>query len=467
MHKKIILAIAGLGGAIGSTIGVGLSQPSSRLNTRLGLPCESPRIKKLNLDLVDLSDIRLTGWDIKNQNLYECSKQCAAVNSHSISESKEYLRAIEPRQGIGNQIPNKWIKKEKEHLLQMKKRYNASALVVVNLLPTEEYALQTTKNEPNWSNWETWENLPENITPSRMFFLIAILAGAHYVNFTPNIAETPDLCTMAEKTGILYCGRDGKTGQTFLKSVIAPAFRDRGMRVDGWFSTNILGNSDGKALSEDKVSKTKKLSKAQCLDSILGYSPGGNESRFSHQIQIHYYPPRGDNKEAWDNIDFSGYLDSPMQLKLNWLGKDSILAAPLVLDLARIVCLAGEHGEKGCLDELSFFFKAPLWQKNEPVIHEFAEQYNLLFHYLKRFISTGGKKISNVIQSMVSHFRDSETGLYLHASECIVPPSVKLAHSLNLSYRYSHTKRDDLILGDTAFANTIPFQVLRDRKSVV
>lgn len=459
--QKIVLAIAGLGGAIGSTIGAGLAQPLSRTNMRLGLPCESARIKKLNLNLVDLAHINLTGWDVENHSFYECVKKSPAANFIATSEAKTFLQGTKQRIGFKDQNLNEWLECEKDFLIQTKTESDTNSIVIVNLLPTEDIEDQSIENEPNWQNWKEWETPPVKITPSRIYFLLAILSGAHYVNFTPNIAETPNLCTMAEQAGILYSGRDGKTGQTFLKSVIAPAFRDRCMRVDGWFSTNILGNADGKALSKDKVSETKKISKSQCLDSILGYSPGGDLSRFSHQIQIHYYPPRGDNKEAWDNIDFSGYLDSPMQLKLNWLGQDSILAAPLVLDLARIVALAGENGEKGCLEEVAFFFKSPLWHRKEPVIHEFADQYDLLVQYLKRFIPFKKEGIAGVVKSITDHYRNTNAGLYLHASECIVPPSVKLAHSLHLSYRYSHTKRDGLVVGDTAFANTVPFEVLR------
>ena len=176
----------------------------------------------------------------------------------------------------------------------------------------------------------------------------------------------------------------GKTGQTFVKTVLAPGFRDRYLRVRGLFSGNILGNSDGKALSDPAACKTKITSKAAVLDSILGYPVVSDTGESTHVVSILYYPPRGDAKESWDSIDLEGFLGARMQLKLNFLCKDSILAAPLVLDLVRLSACAKKNGEAGALSYLSMFFKSPLVNANEVIVHDFFEQTRLLAAHLER-----------------------------------------------------------------------------------
>jgi len=256
--------------------------------------------------------------------------------------------------------------------------------VLVNLCPTEPLSLQRIKrNEPDWRNLVRLSLRTPGITPSRLYFRLAIEAGLHFINFTPNAAETQALRELAEEKRLLYCGRDGKTGQTFLKTVLAPALRDRNLRIDGWYSTNLLGNDDGITLDNDDCRKTKQHSKLAALPQILGYQPGG--SSHCHQVHIHYYPPRGDAKEAWDSIDFTGFLEMPMQLKLNWLGRDSILAAPAVLDLVRLVCYGASLKRKGLLHELSYFFKDPLStpQSGMP-LHSTPDQFKKLMDFLGR-----------------------------------------------------------------------------------
>ncbi len=167
-------------------------------------------------------------------------------------------------------------------------------------------------------------------------------------------------------------GEDGKTGQTLLKTVLAPAFAIRELRVEGWFSTNILGNNDGLVLNDPASNKTKVLSKQSVLDDILGYEVE------DHQVHIHYYRPRGDAKEAWDNIDLVGFLGERMQLKLDFLCKDSILAAPLVLDLVRLLDLAHRRGDRGIQKQLSLFFKSPYHQESERPVHDLFKQHDLL-----------------------------------------------------------------------------------------
>jgi myo-inositol-1-phosphate synthase len=252
----------------------------------------------------------------------------------------------------------------------------------VNLCPTEPITLQPTEESAvDWRNLSAISKSTPGVTPSSLYFRLAIEANLHFINFTPNFAETPRLRALAAEKSLLYCGRDGKTGQTFLKTVLAPALRDRNLRIDGWYSTNLLGNDDGVTLADEHCRKTKQRSKLEALPQILGYQPGG--SSHCHQVHIHYYPPRGDAKEAWDNIDFTGFLGAQMQLKLNWLGRDSLLAAPAVLDLVRLVCSAAQRRKTGLLHELSYFFKDPLTGPgHEKPIHSTPDQFAALLNFL-------------------------------------------------------------------------------------
>jgi myo-inositol-1-phosphate synthase len=198
---------------------------------------------------------------------------------------------------------------------------------------------------------------------SKAYAKLAARHGCPFINFTPNE------CGESEATP--YCGRDGKTGQTWLKSVLAPALRARQLRVTGWFSTNLLGNEDGKIVGDRAKGRAKIRDKSKLLGEMLGYEP-------HHHVEINYYPPRGDNKESWDAIDFEGFLGLPMQLKINGLWRDSVLAAPMCLDLCRFMELAHRRGERGPQTWLSLYFKSPY----STTVHEFHRQEQMLVNYL-------------------------------------------------------------------------------------
>ena len=210
------------------------------------------------------------------------------------------------------------------------------------------------------------------ISPAMKYLYVACKMGLPHANFTPSLSNVPALNALAEANGVPVAGADGKTGQTLLKTVLAPAFAIRGLYVDGWYSTNILGNNDGKILDDPASNKTKVVSKQGVLDDILGYRVE------NHQVHIHYYKPRGDAKEAWDNIDIKGFLGEPMQIKVNFLCKDSILAAPLVLDLVRLLDHAKRMGERGIQRQLSVFFKSPYHTEGERPVHDLSRQYEML-----------------------------------------------------------------------------------------
>ncbi len=379
------MCIAGLGGAIGSTVSVGLAVGDSEETVKVGMVTESSVIKKLNLDFPLLDSIIIDGWDLKTDNLYTSALNQKVCPIELIENAKEKLEKLIPRNAYNkeNETIEEWILREVNYIKEKCSQNNVEQVVVVNLCPTEPYSLQCDDDDVNWEDLSSLQLNSKGVTLSRIYFRLAIEADAHFINYTPNIAETKKLKKLAEKKGVLYCGRDGKTGQTFIKTIIAPAFRDKNFRIDGWYSTNILGNSDGVTLSDIDCMLTKRRSKSECLKSILGYNPGGENSEYGHQVHIHYYPPRGDAKEAWDNIDFSGFLGVKMQMKINWIGQDSILAAPSIIDLTRIICLAAQNRKKGLLSEVSFFFKSPLTPKDEPVLHAIPDQFNQLITYFK------------------------------------------------------------------------------------
>jgi myo-inositol-1-phosphate synthase len=197
----------------------------------------------------------------------------------------------------------------------------------------------------------------------------------------------PALEALAEARGVPVAGEDGKTGQTFLKTVLAPAFVVRQLRVEGWYSTNILGNNDGLVLNDPESNKTKVQSKIGVIDDILGYKVP------NHQVHIHYYPPRGDAKEAWDNIDIEGFLGERMQIKLNFLCKDSILAAPLCIDIVRLMDVAQRNGDAGIQRQMSLFFKSPYATEGERPMHDLFKQYAMLEKWAKTVTEkmVGGK----------------------------------------------------------------------------
>jgi myo-inositol-1-phosphate synthase len=214
------------------------------------------------------------------------------------------------------------------------------------------------------------------IAPSMIYAYAAIKQGIAYANGTPNLAaDIPALTELASRTGASIAGKDLKTGQSLLKTVLAPAFRARLLGVQGWYSTNILGNRDGEVLDDRAAFRTKQTSKLSVLDTIL--EPKVHPDLYGaleHIVRIDYYPPRGDHKESWDNIDIFGWMGYPMQLKVNFLCRDSILAAPLVLDLALFLDLAQRAGQSGIQDWLSFYFKSPMTAPGQTSVDDLFRQ---------------------------------------------------------------------------------------------
>jgi myo-inositol-1-phosphate synthase len=374
--------VAGLGGAVGSTFAAGLSVPLEGIRN-LGVATESPLVRAIGCQLLPLESIIVDGWDINQENLYSACQRHRICPPEILSKVERHLRRVNPRKGVDakQKSVGNWIRREAARLKARRQRENLDHIVLVNLCPTEPAPEQNTDEQIDWSNLDQLDN-DASLSVSCIYFRLAIESRAHFINFTPNPAEATTLRELAEEAGLIYAGRDGKTGQTFIKTILAPAFRDKNLQIDGWFSTNLLGNNDGLSLSRPRAGKAKIASKSKCLESILGYVPGG-ESGVGHQVHIHYYPPRGDSKEAWDNIDFSGFLGVRMQVKINWLGQDSILAAPTLIDLVRLVVFAANAGCHGPLDAASYFFKDPVVGAGALPEHAVPEQFRKFLEFLR------------------------------------------------------------------------------------
>ena len=392
--KKLGIAIIGLGGAVGTTMVAGIELlKKGKIGTE-GLPLANLDAELIK-DLANYENIVFGGWDLHGENL------AAAAEEHDVLTHKQFvaveseLRQIKPWRAAGNKsfLENiegenqfaltdshrETIEKIQKDLQEFKK--SCDSVVVINLGSTEKLAAEGNEIFNSIADFE--KALDENskeISPAMLYAYAAITEQIPYGNFTPSVAaDIPALVEFAEKQNVPLAGKDGKTGQTMIKSVLAPAFRTRALKVEGWFSTNILGNRDGLALSNAESLASKVKTKSSLLEDILGYTVE------DHLVDIRYYRPRKDNKEAWDNIDLTGFLGQPMQLKVNFLCKDSILAAPLAIEIARCLDLAKQRGEKGVLEEVGVFFKYPMTRKkNAKPENALHRQEAILIEWLKQ-----------------------------------------------------------------------------------
>ncbi len=385
---KLGILLVGLGAVSTTTIaGVmairkGLAKPIGSLvemgTVRLGKRTENrtPTIREF-VPLTELNDIVFGGWDIFEDNCYEAAKHAGVLDEKLLDQVKDELSAIKPMAAVFDRHyvkrldgPNVKKGKNKKDLAdqliadirKFKADNNCSRLVLIWAGSTEIFLTE----QPCHANIAAFEKgLVDNdpaISPSQIYAYAAISEGLPYGNAAPNLsAELPALRELAAKTGSPITGNDMKTGQTLIKTIIAPGLKARLIGVAGWYSTNILGNRDGEVLDDPESFKSKEESKKGALDYI--FQPHLYPDLYkdiSHVVRINYYPPRGDNKEGWDNIDIFGWLGYPMQLKINFLCRDSILAAPIVLDVALFLDLSKRAGFSGIQEWLSFYFKSPM-----------------------------------------------------------------------------------------------------------
>ena len=350
---KLFLLIAGAKGAVGSTVAAAAA--AMRFNPELILPSLSTG--HLFSDLGLPRDMMVGGWDTSPQNM------SASVEFHGVIPErlwKSYEAELNEMPVYNSPGPELNLDKQIDHLVndigRFKTLHPDAHLVFINLLPASvRKDLSACHTLTQLYDDEVCKGLPDFA-----YTLAAVLSGVPVVNFSPNMVEIQPVLNEAIQQGVPIAGRDGKTGQTYLKVVLASALKARNLLVDGWYSLNILGNADGENLMDPECAEGKLSHKTDLLNDILGYPVGGQYDTPSHKVHIDYYPPRGDAKEAWDVIDFQGMFGLPMSLRVNLLGRDSILAAPLVIDLARWVTVLKLAGRSGPIPELAFFFKKPV-----------------------------------------------------------------------------------------------------------
>jgi len=382
---KLGIAVVGIGCAVGTTMVAGIELIKQAAVGMTGLP-----LADLSTELVDYADVVLAGWDLFPDHLAKAAEEHDVLTHKQFVSVENTLRSIKPwpaasdvhflanvsgTNHLDSRSHREIISKLRSNIAEFRK--SVDSLVVINLASTEKLAVE---GNEFFNSLEDFERaLDENardISPAMLYAYAAIAEGVPYGNFTPSVAaDIPALIEFAEKQQVPVAGKDGKTGQTFIKSVLAPALKARALKVDGWYSTNILGNRDGLALSDEDSLASKIKTKSSLLEDILGYDVE------DHIVDIRYYRPRGDNKEAWDNIDVSGFLGQRMQLKVNFLCKDSILAAPLAIEIARCLDLAQRRGQTGIQEQLSVFFKLPM-SKNRTPEQAFHRQEVILLNWL-------------------------------------------------------------------------------------
>ena len=345
---------------------------------RLGPRTErrTPLIREF-VPLETLDNLVFGGWDIFPDSAYEAACKAGVLEPHHLAHVKGLLSSIQPMTAAFDQtyvkkLDGPHVKKAptkldlaealKEDIQRFKKESGAQRLVMVWCGSTEVFQTpHLVHADPARFERAMKENHPA-ITPSMLYAWAAITSGVPFANGAPNLTvDIPALQELARGHNVPICGKDFKTGQTLLKTVLAPGFKARMLGLHGWFSTNILGNRDGEVLDDPDSFKTKEESKLGVLEYILQPQLYPQlYGKLSHKVRINYYPPRGDNKEGWDNIDIFGWLGYPMQIKVDFLCRDSILAAPIVLDLVLFLDLAKRAGLAGIQEWLSFYFKSPM-----------------------------------------------------------------------------------------------------------
>ena len=360
----------------------GLSSPVGSLTQmatiRLGKRAEnrSPLIKDF-VPLADLKDIVFGAWDPIPDDAYTAAKKAGVLEERHLEPIADFLKKIKPMPAVfenkyvtrihGTNVKTGKTKRDlaeqlRQDIREFKSKNKCDRIVIVWCASTEVYI----KAGPQHATIEQFEKAMERnddaIAPSMLYAYAAIMEGVAFCNGAPNLtADIPALLELANAKGVAVSGKDFKTGQTWMKTVIAPGLKARMLGLAGWYSTNILGNRDGEVLDDPASFKTKEESKLSVLHTILQPELYPELYKgFSHVVRINYYPPRGDNKEGWDNIDIFGWMGYPMQIKVNFLCRDSILAAPIVLDLALFSDLAQRSGMKGVQEWLSFYYKSPM-----------------------------------------------------------------------------------------------------------
>ena len=386
-NGKLGILLVGLG-AVSTTfvagveaIRKGMAQPIGSLTQmgtiRLGKRTDNrcPKIKDF-VPLATLDDIVFGAWDIFSDSAYDAARNAGVLEKSQVEDLREQLESLKPMAAVFEQnyvkrITGENVKTGKnkmelaEQLIadiaKFKEEKGCDRLVMVWAASTEIYIEASDIHNDLEAFEKAMYDDDERIAPSMIYAYAALKSKVPFANGAPNLScDIPALTKLAEDNGVPICGKDFKTGQTLMKTILAPGLKSRMLGLEGWYSTNILGNRDGEVLDDPENFKTKEESKLSVLEHILQPDVYPELYKdFAHVVRINYYPPRGDNKEGWDAIDIFGWLGYKMQIKIDFMCRDSILAAPLVLDLALFMDLAQRAKMKGVQEWLSFYFKAP------------------------------------------------------------------------------------------------------------
>ena len=387
--RQVGVLVVGMGGAVATTAAAGIEMLRAGSNDMAGLPLAGANAP----GIAAYRNLRFAGWDLHGESLDDAVREHRVLDREQAEMVSEPLSGMKPWPAVGsvdfcrnvdgtNKVAVSSHREAVERIRSDIRKYREDSkienLVVVNLASVERWP---DKGAASLQTPEAFERGLDGtdpaISPAMLYAYASIAEGVPYGNFTPSLAaDIPALTTLAARNNVPVAGKDGKTGQTFIKTVLAPAFKSRSLYVEGWFSTNILGNRDGLALDNPDSLKSKLNTKGSVLDDILGYPVE------DHIVDIRYYRPRGDNKEAWDNIDLVGFLGQKMQIKVNFLCRDSILAAPLVIEIARVLDLARQRGKGGIQEQLGLFFKAPMTPAGKREEHSFPVQERVLLDWL-------------------------------------------------------------------------------------
>ena len=350
--------------------------------------------------LVPLEDIEFGGWDVFADDAFDAAKRANVLSYQDLEPIEDFMRTIKPMSAAfdkayvknldGPNVKQGANKMEiaedlRADIRNRMEETGAARAVMVWCGSTEVYTRPSACHESIEAFEQGMRDNDPAIAPSQLYAYAAIMEGIPYANGAPNLsADCRALEALAHQKGVAIAGKDFKTGQTLMKTILAPGFKSRMLGIAGWFSTNILGNRDGEVLDDPEAFKAKEVTKTGVLDTIL--QPEVYPDLYKdlyHKVRINYYPPRGDSKEGWDNIDIFGWLGYPMQIKVNFLCRDSILAAPIVLDLALFLDLAHRAGRSGIQEWLSFYFKGPHVEEGHVQEHDLFIQHVRLKNTLR------------------------------------------------------------------------------------
>lgn len=413
---KLGVLVVGLSGAVSTTFIIGtlaarkgLAKPIGSLTQLAYLKYFEGNVEKEALikdivPLASLDQLVFGGWDIFPDSVYEGAMHAQVLSEKDINLVAEEAMSIKPMKACFDpkfitRLNGTWIKDGKskwdltnqlrQDIKTFKAENGCDRVVVIWAASTETYMpMGDVHNQLETFEAEMKNEQTAFVAPSMCYAYAALAEGVPFINGAPALTvDFPAMWQLADKMDVPICGKDYKSGQTMMKTVLAPAFHSRMLGLAGWFSTNILGNRDGEVLDDPDSFKTKEVSKLSVIDSIL--EPEKYPDLYGdiyHKVRINYYPPRNDNKEAWDNIDIVGWMGYPMQIKVNFLCRDSILAAPLALDLVLLCDLAKRCGMKGIQKWLSFYFKSPMHELDEVPVHSLFEQETMLRNKLREIV---------------------------------------------------------------------------------